>query len=361
LFLPKFDVVDKHFIHSNIGNIISLTSNNARITHPADIQLYQSLINDPNDIACDSKSVLSDLHYRFILQQNLWNCVIHLRNGQYYSNLQNNKFLSAVNTCRLNKYDTPDLYYGSYDGTIIKRLLSAFSFRPTVVAASPIYQIFSTNPYQQNIKPVVSYVPMINLKLPPSTHNNDETVELRDALSQEQYFIENGIVVLKNTSLIYSNEILIFFIDRRANIINVDEKGGILTLPYGISSLIESLNEREVNAPDIISIRDNEYKLRSVVVSEVADYNNNKKSIIGSSTIIVTNDPNSLQPEYLYYSPAKAAKISNSTTGIGPINAIEYTTLGGGDLNDFTSITRKRGIIFIYQIANKANKGVISW
>jgi hypothetical protein len=85
--------------------------------------------------------------------------------------------------CRLNKYDTPDLIYGRYDGTILKRLISAFSFRPTIVSTLPIYSniMVNVNPYQQHVRPVVTSVSMINLKLPPSLNDNTP-IELESAL-----------------------------------------------------------------------------------------------------------------------------------------------------------------------------------
>ena len=274
LFIPKIDFVDTHFLHSNIANIVKTRYNNENFSSVADLELFYALTRDPNDIVCDVKSTLSDLHNRALLQNQLWNAVLSLRNGQYY-NSSFKEFISTVDICRLNRHDTPDLVYGRYDGTILKRLLAAFSFRPTVVATMPIYQIFSTNPYQQNIKPTVTYVPMINLKLGPSINNN-EPVKLIDALSQQQYFLENGNIVQKHTSLIYSRGVLIFFVDRRANIINTINTMNpvaILNFPTAVSGF-ERLNDREVDAKETIGLRDDEYKLRSVVLSEV----NNKVS-----------------------------------------------------------------------------------
>lgn len=269
LFLPKIELLENHFLRSNIANIVKTRYNNENFTSVSDLELFYALTRDPNDIVCDVKSTLSDLHNRALLQNQLWNAVLSLRNGQYY-NSSFREFISTVDVCRLNKHDTPDLVYGRYDGTILKRLLSAFSFRPTVVATMPMYQIFSTNPYQQNIKPTVTYVPMINLKLGPSMNNN-QPIELNDALQQQQFFLENGNIVQKHTSLIYSRGVLIFFVDRRANIIqtfNSTNPVAILNFPTTVSGF-ERLNDREVDAKDVISLRDDIYKLRSVVLSEV--------------------------------------------------------------------------------------------
>jgi hypothetical protein len=362
LFLPKFELLETHFLHSNISNIVKTRYNNENFSTIADLQLFYSLTKDPNDIVCDTKSTLSDLYNRALLQNQLWNAVLSLRNGQYYNSTFRD-FISTVDICRLNKHDTPDLVYGRYDGTVIKRLLAAFSFRPTVVATMPVYQIFSTNPYQQNIKPTVTYVPMINLKLAP-VNNNNEPVELNDAIQQQQYFLENGNVVQKHTSLIYSRGVLIFFVDRRANIINTNttmNPVAILNFPSAVSGF-ERLNDREVHAEHIIKLRDDEYRLRSVVLSEV----NNKvvdqtNLIVGSSTLLVCPQQYGL-PQYLQYDPYGVIDqqiVNGSIQRNEPIVQIDGASATNPD--NFMDMTRKRGIIFVYELTKDLTKGEISY
>ena len=84
-----------------------------------DYELFYSLVTDPNDVICDVSSPIKDLLNRANLQRHLWNSVLHLRNGQYY-NCSTSEFLMSVDMCKLNKYDTPDLVYGRYDGTVSK-------------------------------------------------------------------------------------------------------------------------------------------------------------------------------------------------------------------------------------------------
>ena len=143
LFLPKINTLEQHFIHSNIAGIVKTRYNKETFVSMADALLYDAIIKDPNDVVCDSRSTLTDLFNRAQLQNQLWNAVLSLRNGQYYNN-SFREFINSVDNCRMNKYDSPDLIYGRYDGTILKRLLSAFSFRPTIVTTTPIYQIFNT-------------------------------------------------------------------------------------------------------------------------------------------------------------------------------------------------------------------------
>jgi len=361
LFLPKFDLLESHFLHSNIANIVKTRNNNENFSTVADLQLFYSLTRDPNDIVCDTKSTLSDLYNRALLQNQLWNAVLSLRNGQYYNSTFRD-FISTVDICRLNKHDTPDLVYGRYDGTIIKRLLAAFSFRPTVVATMPIYQVFSTNPYQQNIKPTVTYVPMINLKLGPANNNNDP-VELNDAIQQQQYFLENGNIVQKHTSLIYSRGVLIFFVDRRANIIDTNttmNPVAILNFPAAVSGF-ERLNDREVHAEPIIKLRDDEYKLRSVVLSEVNNKVDQTNLIVGSSTLLVCNQEYGVT-QYLQYDPygvIDAQVVSGAASRNDPIVQIDSVSTTNPD--NFQDMSRTRGIIFVYQLVKDATKGQISF
>jgi len=365
LFLPKFDVLERHFLHSNIANIVRTRYNNENFTSVSDLEVFYALTRDPNDIVCDIKSTLSDLHNRALLQNQLWNAVLSLRNGQYY-NSTFREFISTVDMCRLNKHDTPDLVYGRYDGTILKRLLSAFSFRPTVVATTPIYQIFSTNPYQHNIRPTVTYVPMINFKLGPSINNNDP-IELSDALQQQQYFIENGSIVQKNTQLIYSRGVLIFFVDRRANIIDTINNlnpVSILNFPTAVSGF-ERLNDREVNAKDEFPLRDDIYRLRSVVLSEVNNKSEETNLIVGSSAAFMVHadyECNRYVPEYFQYDPYSVVDpivLNGIATRNNPINMIPGAS--SVDEPNFKDMTRKRGIIYIYELHKNVTQGKISF
>jgi hypothetical protein len=159
LFFPKITTLEEHFIYSNMAGIVKARYEEEPLTTKPDYELFYALVTDPNDVVCTATSPINDLAQRVAVQQQLWNSVLHLRNGQYYSD-SFREFINSVDHCRLNKYDNPDLVYGRHDGTVMKRLLAAFSFRPTVVATSNIYQMFSTNPYTMGgVRPVVTTVP----------------------------------------------------------------------------------------------------------------------------------------------------------------------------------------------------------
>jgi len=363
MFLPKIDELETHFLHSNIAGIIKARYNSEPLTNRPDYELFYALTNDPNDVVCDSRSSLQDLYNRAQVQNQLWNCVLNLRNGQYY-NTGFRDFIGSVDMCRLNKQDNPDLIYGRYDGTILKRLLSAFSFRPTIVSTTPIYNIVNVNPYQQNVRPVVTAVPMINLRLPP-TINDNSPVSLSDALDQHQYFIENGAMVPRHTSLIYSRGVLFFFVDRRANVIRYNDMQpfNISRLPLSVSGF-ERLNDREVDFDDQITIRSDVYHLRSVVLAEINRNSPERNLVVGSSTIVMLHQDftaGRYTNEYFQYDPMSvfdAVLTNNGVQNRSPTSEISGTPRKGAPAGtSFVEMARQRGIIFMYKLHKDETKG----
>jgi len=357
LFLPKFPIVEQHFLFSNIAGIVKSRFNGEAFESRPDYELFYALTTDPNDVVCDNKSTVLDLLNRAQLQTQLWNNVLHLRNGQYY-NASFKDFVSSVDMCRLNKQDTPDFIYGRYDGVIIKRLLSAFSFRPTVVATTPLLvNPVALNPYAFNVRPQVTSVPMINMRLPPML--NDKTpVSLRSALQQQQYFLEGGAIVPRNTSLIWSRGILVFYVDRRATNISFNDQLNAFSmsnLPTPIAGF-ERLNKREVDFEEQIELNKEVYELRSVVYSDLNIENGVEKDlVIGSSTLIripVNFKRGIISAQYLAYDPygpihtRTLAPDGNRTIVDDPITAIADVAT---DIElSFKDLAQKRSTIFIY-------------
>ena len=361
LFLPKMRVIDTHFLFSNIANIVKCRYAGEPLTSLPDYELFYALTTDPNDVVCDSKSTVLDLLNRSRLQAQLWNSVLHLRNGQYYQSSFRD-FISSVDTCKLNKQDTPDFVYGRFDGVILKRLLSAFSFRPTVVSTLPaIMHTVALNPYSMNVRPQVTSVPMINMRIPPQL-TNQNPVDLKSALEQYQFFIEGGQIVPRNTSLIWSRGVLIFYVDRRATSIKLNnhmEQFSMNRLPVSVAGF-ERLNTRPVIVPEKIDVgtstkAESEFKLRSVVFSEVnveVDISGNSKStdyVIGSSALIRYLGPKGdQQPQYICYDPY--APLGDQRQGSGlrsPMRKVQKHA-PKDEANSFDTLASEKGTIFIY-------------
>ena len=353
MFMPKIDILENHFLYSNIAGIVKARYNGENLNNRPDYELFYALTQDPNDVVCDNRSTMLDLLNRAQVQNQLWNSVLNLRNGQYY-NTQFRDFVGMVDMCRLNKHDNPDLVYGRYDGTILKRLLATFSFRPTIVATTPVYQIVNINPYQQNVRPVVTAVPMINFRLPTSI--NDTTPRsLNEALEQHQFFLEGGAMVPRHTSLIYSRGVLFFFVDRRANVIRFNDMQpfNIARMPISVSGF-ERLNDHEVDFEFELSIRGDSYKLRSVVLAEINKNVHEKNIVVGSSAaFVIPADMNKgvVATEFFHYDPISVAdavldQATNKYSNRKPVNVLNGIATSGPS---FVEMARTRGIVFMYE------------
>ena len=354
MFMPKIEQLEYHFLFSNIAGIVKSRYNNERLNNRPDYELFHALTQDPNDVVCDSRSTMLDLLNRAQIQNQLWNSVLSLRNGQYY-NAQFRDFVGMVDMCRLNKHDTPDLVYGRYDGTILKRLLSTFSFRPTIVATTPVYQLVNMNPYQQNVRPLVTAVPMINFRL-PSSITDDSPRDLNEALEQHQFFLENGTLVPRHTSLIYSRGVLFFFVDRRANVIKFNDMQpfSISRMPLTVSGF-ERINDQIVNFETSFEIRGDVYQLRSVVLAELNRNMPEKNVVVGSSAIFMIH-PNqqTVSTEFFKYDPISVADAYLDTAtqtfkNRKPVSILHGMANVGPIGSSFIEMAQTRGIVFMYQ------------
>ena len=392
LFLMKEDTLEHHFLYSNMANIVASRYNQESFKTRPDYELFYNLVTDPNDIVCDSRSPLKDLKNRCQLQKQLWQSVLGLRNGQYY-NCDQLDLMRAIDVCRLNKYDTPDLVYGRYDGTVLKRLFAAFSFRPTLVLSVPTPQVSSTNPYFHSPNPIVSTISTINLRLPQfsqqhlvsslntagplsagNTTISTGPVDLLAAISQSQLFFENGSLIMKNTQVIDSRGTVTFFVDRRKHNLRLDQYTNpveMVALPKAISGF-ERVNTAPINFQEEIILGDNistsgkgkdKFTLRSVVcakTSSIGTESSNSDLFIGSETYIKSCH-NSSSELIFKYDPLGARSMNSGTTRtskkIEPISVVAATSMV--DINETVNDThfnvlKTKGCLFVYQKVNKS-------
>ena len=343
MFIPKIQKLEDHFLYSNIAGIVKARYNNERLNNRPDYELFYALTNDHNDVVCDSQSSMQDLLNRALVQNQLWASVVNLRNGQYYTPGFRD-FVSAIDICRANKFDTPDLIYGRYDGTILKRLLAAFSFRPTlVVTTAQKMQNVILNPYQQYVRPMVTTVPMINIRLEIS---NEPYILKEKGLTQAQMFLENGFVSTRDTSIIYSNGVLFFFIDRRVNIIRYSDMQ-----PYNINRLPTSIAGFErIHLSDVVidfvlpmpKTKDT-YELVSIINADTIPINNIQR-VIGSTAIMRKTSPIS-KPTYYWYAPTQVN------------TANQYKAIEEVDISEVQAASSKQCIILMYRIEKDDSNG----
>lgn len=360
LFLPKIPFVEEHMLIANIPYIVKCRYGKEPIMTKPDYELLYDLISDPNDIVCNLDSPIKDLKHRAMIQHHLWNNVLRLRNGQYYGTT-NTDLLMAIDQCKISSYDSPDLMYHNDEGTIMRRLLASFSVRPTIVATSPLYSVAnSTFGRQLIMPPKVTSIPMINLRLPSSSLPGQKDLDLGDAIDQPQWFLEDGVIVPKTQSIIYSKGLLIFYVNRRFNTVNI----GQMTQPYEFNRLpvtitgFERLNDKPVHFEFDMTINDESFHLRSVVCVETTPPN----LIIGTSAIIrkMPREEEGIYSDYFYwYSPSRAGLAtynSDQPTGNKPELGTPISSIPGtatfDNIESFYEKASTKGTIFIYSADN---------
>jgi hypothetical protein len=370
MFLPKIALFETHMLQANIAYIVKQRYQKQPILTSTDYELFYDLISDPTDVVCSADSAVKDLFNRAQLQSHLWNSVVSLRNGRYYD-CNTTNFKLAIDNCRRSVNDNPDLMYEDDEGTVLQRLLGAFSIRPTIVATSPLYNVLSNNPMTtQHVMPRVTSMPYVTLKLPVMMQSPEYQgqVHLHDALNMSQWYVEEGNVVPRNQNIIYSRNVLIFYVPRRAHTLNIGRLVGgpqahFNRLPRTVAGF-DRLNDTQVDFSMQESLHngDHVYDLKSVVVVEVnqaiaGPQGQGSQLITGCSACIRRDANDPYEADRIYWYNPRAAAIGNMppmvpTTGdqVWNNNPITYISEEGGiDQEDFYTKASRRGTIFIYK------------
>jgi hypothetical protein len=378
MFIPKIPLFDTHMLQANIAYIVKQRYTKQPILTSTDYDLFYDMISDPTDVVCSSESAVKDLYNRAQLQSQLWNSVISLRNGRYYD-CNSTNFMLSIDNCRRHSTDSPDLMYEGDEGTVIQRLFGAFSLRPTIVATNPLTNVMSNQPMRTtNVMPKVTSIPMVTLRLPAmNTQHSAGALDLEQALHMSQWYVEDGNVVPRNQQIIYSRDVLVFYVPRRAHTLNI----GQLIRPQQFHRLprtvagFDRINDTPITFENTITLpnQNHHYNLKSVVCVEInrsQEYTQNGRRvegveglITGCSAIIAhqINDSDGVpsavgETNYYWYNPRNAA------LGVGPINEganpseslfsppitilNEFPASSEGE--DFLYKAQRKGSIFIY-------------
>ena len=220
MYLPKITLFEFQTLYSNFGSIIKCRKESLPVRTEPDAMLYYDICSDPNDIVCEINSPITDIRNRYRVQIDLWETVMKLRQGSYYDAGSTNQFLTNLNQCRNNLYDNADLAYNQDEGAILRRFMSVFSLRPTMITIKQIQSLDAfMNPlnawslgFQQpnkfglassslpfNNQPVytITQIPMITVFLPPYVNENSEPIDLRDAREQTIWINEGKVIIPK--------------------------------------------------------------------------------------------------------------------------------------------------------------------
>lgn len=374
MFLPKIDLFDQNMLHANIAYIVKQRYEKQPILTSTDYALFYDLISDPTDVVCSSDSAVKDLFNRSQLQCHLWNSVLSLRNGRYYD-CNTTNFKLAIDNCRRSVNDNPDLMYEDDEGTVLQRLLGAFSIRPTIVATSPLYGTLANNAMlSQNVIPKVTSMPYVTLKIPPMKISNSSVrLHLEDSLNMSQWYVEEGNVVPRNQNIIYSRGILIFFVPRRAHTLNIGRlvspmQAQFSRLPRTVAGF-DRLNDTHVNFEKYLKLNngDHEYSLKSVVVVEINKVlsdtiqGQGSQLITGCSACLRRDADSDYSPDRIYwYNPRAAAMGYVPAAEVNPTSAQPEVIYSDRPITiiqeaqdsiqeTFYEKASRRGTIFIYK------------
>lgn len=363
MWLPKFEIFEIMMIYASFGSLIKSRSERKPFVSEADSLLFEAITTDPNDVACDLQSPMADIRNRYKYQVALWETINKLRNGNYYDTSPALDLDTKLNTCRNNVYDNADAAYGQDEVAMLRRIMSVFSLRPTIIATKPVggignYGFTGSNmfdntsfgadlgrgfgsqtpfgltgfpgfpgfsdykagkydyPFNSQAVTTITSIPMINVRLPPNS-DNATPLDLRTVSSQTLWLTENKRVVPKDISVVYSKEVLIFAVNRRIQPLEIRTFSNPLPfsqLPLTMTNF-EKLNKYPISVPEqlVFGTSNEYYQLRSVVAvneTEIKQGNISTNIITGCTGLIMKHrdtSKNVFGPTYYLYDPFGAS------------------------------------------------------
>lgn len=360
MFIPKISGFETRMLMTSIPFIVSSIYNGNEIKDYPNRFLYTDIVTDKNQPAYSSMTPYQDLYTRSILQAKIWEGVLQLRNGHFY-NFDNAEFNKIISAYPANIFDAPDLLFTQDAGNILRRIMNAFSFNPTLVRVTKnsdkIYK-FINGTYKAKVdddKKFAAVVPMINIRLPAENKENI-TISLSDHIKSDQWYSKEDDItpVSYEQKIINSEGVLIFYVNRSFNTISISTeeqdketkllnrhtlgdnhvyKNIVNSLPLMFSS-VQKINDMKIDVPKSIVINGHIFKLRSSVIVESINISDTK--IIGETSAIIFNESG----DSFYYNPMKAGK---------PLSASElYDPITASTNESAREAIKTNGMIYIY-------------
>lgn len=388
MFLPKIDIFENTIVLANIAYIVKQKYNKKPIMTSNDYELFYNMIRDPTDVVCSGESPVKDLLKRSQLQCKLWESISTLRNGRYYD-CAVTALGAAVDSCRRTYEENPDLIYDSDEGSYLTKIFGAFSLRPTVMSTTPIIQSnvlgvgIGTPGYGGPSVPKVHTVPFITVRIPPQANRlymnqSISQIDLQTFVSSSPNFVmEDGVLVQKSNEVIYTNGVLVFYIPRRSNLLDI----GKLINPMEFNRLprvvhgFDRINKTSVTVPpEIIVSNHQSLVLKSAVLLDLHSQQNDISEldlIIGNYSYLFDENRKPFE-----YNPRYSAIQQDNVISHRQVDAVSPNVPPGADpiktdqnyispvtcLENFpTNVIQEKmettGTIFIYQdIDNKKSK-----
>ena len=375
LFLPKIDYLEKRMLCSNIGRVVLQRS----LPYlPKHIQLYDNvlvgeleaeweltcdIVQDPNSLAYFSDDTpITNMIKRFRIQVELWKNVLNLRQGRYYSlgydeNDGINGLLRVLSQYDWTYFDSPDMFHIQDEGSVLRKLLAVFSVRPTFAQISSLTQrsFMGFANFTGLARTTFLRIPIINVRLPTIVPNNlgmpMPQIHLERAINQSDYFIENKLLVPKSKSVLYSRNVVFFYVNRRyhtVNVANLTYRFSYTNVPYQTFNVGQTaINDINVGFDYSLKLGKDMFGLRSVVTVYRPPIAENVS--VGSSCVVVHNNPGSVA-DHFYYNPLLANHSFDNGTVYQknkPITVINRVAANPNEVG-FVDMAQKFGTIFMY-------------
>jgi len=372
LFLIKIDCIDNRMLIANLGHIIKNKYENKPITTNQEFEMYWDVITDPNEVSSvtNKDSPMVNLRNRFIVQTKIWDSVLQLRQGKYY-NERVSDFLIALDNCDNNLFDSPDMAYVKDEGTILRRMLGAFSMRPTFVAVRPYSNTmagFAQPSFAGNYNVStmsltrMTSVPIITVRIPntgdgttAASRASGHTIELSKSMDQQQWYLENKMIIPKSQTVVFSRDVVFFYINRRQQTVEY----GNIGRPYQFNALpvtfsgYESLNRTTVTCNRQIDVGGDSFDLKSAVcITEssvgVDPAQTGKKLIVGNTAVFVNPVGQGQSKDYMYDPQGAADQTSTQSGTYGHNEPVTYLN-GSTDQTKIEKIINETGTICVYK------------
>lgn len=353
LFALKINYLDNRVIHTNLAKLIVDRLNNEPLRTKHDFEFYMDLITNKQQIVCDKFNTFADLKKRVDIQETLRDTIWNLRGGKLYD-CKNISFLNTIDECSLNPVESPIYNFIRDEGTILRRLLNVFCIKPTFVTTMPVFDLTKkTMPIHKMDK-----LSMINVNLPNQIVDSySEPVDLKSGLDTPHWYYENGLIVPKKQNILYSKELLIFYVNRKFRSMPAiyNNVYRFRRLPVSIGNN-EKINRHPINYKFYQKVNQQLFRLQSVVCVSSFSKTNGKKldeSIIqpytGCYTILFANRNNFRHSEMTNLSDFEDYDMENDIDAKHVIAYDPYRqcTLTNNDNSPLVSASNKRGFTIL--------------
>ena len=382
LFFPNVDYINTLMLYTNIARMVltraqaylrdfkfQVQGNLTTMEMGADFDLGNNIALDPNALEHFGEDTpIENIIKRYRAQIELYMTVDNLRQGRYYSvGYEANDGISGLgrilNSYEWTFFDSPDAFAVQDEGTFLRKLLAIFSIRPTYTELTSFMggrQTLGFTTIAGMAKSVFVNIPIINIKLPIDMIGDRViSINMKDSMTQMDYFIEHKAIVPKNKAVIYSNKVAFFYANRRHPSPNFNSRMTLRYMTVPLPFINQTpINNTRINFSSQLPIGRDLFNLRSVVILQKTPIEGLDIATGCSAMIKVDGDsPSSYygsgEQVHLHYNPSVAGIKTFESTGGGtyvadkPITFLHENTIDDANIG-FNELARDMGTIFFY-------------